>query len=38
MCFFHGGIATLSEVLPIVDFVSSQIFFALAFCRMTTFT
>ena len=40
MFFFHGGIETLNEVLPIIDFVSSQIFFffALAFCCMTTFT
>ena len=31
MFFFHGGIATLSEVLPIVDFVSSQISFCPCF-------
>ena len=29
MFFFHGGIETLNEVLPIIDFVSSQIFFFL---------
>ena len=27
MFFFHGGIETLSEVLPIINFVSFQIFF-----------